>query len=156
MNRLAREGSRTSTMTVGIAFAVAAAASFATAGFLANELVDGGTPGVVVAFYETLFGLAYVAAVNVRRLGGSRLRFERGAAVWVFAAGVSFAVAVGSFYTALGRIDFSVGAPIVGAVPLVSYLAVLIVLRGHERITPRALVGAAMVVAGIGMIGVGS
>lgn len=156
MSRFARAGSRTSTVTVGIAFAVAAAASLATAGFIANELVDEGTPGVVVAFYETVFGLAYVTAAYARRLRGSRLGFERGAVVWVFIAGFSLALGVGSFYTALGRIDYSVGAPIVGAAPLVSYLGVLIFLRGHERITPRMLLGAAMVVAGVGMIGVGS
>ena len=72
----------------------------------------------------------------------------------MLAAGVLFALATSSFYTALTRIDFSVAAPIVGAVPLASYLFVLIVLRGYERLTPRVVLGAALVVAGVGLIGV--
>ncbi|MEE8517614.1 MAG: EamA family transporter [Dehalococcoidia bacterium] len=140
-------------MTVGIMLASLAALSFATNGFIANHLVDDGTPGVVVGFYEASFGLMLVLAVNARNLGG-RPRMTRSAALWTVLAATGFAAAFGSFYTALSRIDYSVGAPILGAVPLVSYIAVLLLLRGEERITPRALMGAALVVVGVGLIGV--
>ena len=78
----------------------------------------------------------------------------RPALAWALAAGALFAAAFGSFYTGLSRIDYSAGAPILGAVPLVSYVVLLFVLRGHERITRRALAGAFLVVAGVGIIGV--
>jgi drug/metabolite transporter (DMT)-like permease len=140
-----------STVTIGIAFAVLAAGSFAGTGFVANELADEGTPGVVVGFYEALFGMVLVVAVNARRL--RTMRMTRPALAWALAAGALFAAAFGSFYTGLSRIDYSVGAPILGAVPLVSYVVLLFVLRGHERITRRALAGAFLVVAGVGIIG---
>jgi drug/metabolite transporter (DMT)-like permease len=74
--------------------------------------------------------------------------------LWIALAGAGFATAFASFYTALSRIDFSVGAPILGAVPMVSYVVILFVLRGEEHITPRALLGATLVVVGVGIIGV--
>ena len=140
-------------ITIGLVFAVLAMLSFVMGGLLANHLVDKGTSPVVVAFYEALFGLAFVLGIKARglRSGGPPVGSAWG---WMLAAGVLFALATGSFYTALARLDFSTAAPIVGAVPLASYLFVLIVLRGHERLTPRVVLGAALVVAGVGLIGV--
>ena len=140
-------------ITIGLTFAVLAMLSFVMGGLLANYLVGKGASPVVVAFYEALFGLSFVLGIKARgfRSGGSPVGSALG---WMLAAGVLFALATGSFYTALARIDFSVAAPIVGAVPLASYLFVLIVLRGHERLTPRVVLGAALVVAGVGLIGV--
>ncbi len=144
--------SRTPAVTLGIVLAALAAASFATAGFIAKQLVDGGTPGVVVAFYEVSFGLLFLSAAHARDLR-SGLRLERTALRWVALAGIGFALATASFYTGLSRIDYSVGAPIIGAVPLVSYGFVLLILRGHERLTVRSVLGATLVVGGVGLIG---
>ena len=144
--------SRTSAVTLGIVFAALAAASFAIAGFIAKQLVDDGTSGVVVAFYEVAFGLLFLTAARARSLR-SGLRLERGVLRWALIAGIAFALASASFYTALSRIDFSVGAPIIGAVPLVSYAFVLLILRGHERLTVRSVLGATLVVGGVILIG---
>jgi len=143
-----------SRVTSGIIFAALSAFSFGSNGFLANRLADQGNPGVVIGFYESLFGLALVLAINVHHAG--RPRATRAAIGWATVAAVGFAVAFGSFYTALSHIDLTVGAPILGAVPLVSYAFILFVLKGEERITPRALVGATLVVIGVGIIGVTS
>lgn len=139
-------------VTAGIAFAALAAVSFSSAGLVADHLVDGGAPGVVVAFYEALFGFGFVVCLRLRGAGAGRWP-GRASAGWIAATAALFAVATGSFYTALARIDFSVAAPIAGAVPLASYLFVFAALRGHERLTPRVLAGAALVVAGVGLIG---
>ena len=140
-------------VTIGLVFTVLAMLSFVTVGLLANHLVDRGNSPVVVASYEALFGLAFTLGIRARGLRSGRP--PAGSALgWMLAAGVLFALATGSFYTALARIDFSIAAPIVGAVPLASYLFVLIVLRGYEHLTPRVVLGAALVVAGVGLIGV--
>jgi drug/metabolite transporter (DMT)-like permease len=139
-------------VTSGILFSSIAALAFATNGFIANNLVDGGVPGIVVGFFEGSFGFALVLLVNARNLGG-RPRVDRTAMLWIALASAGFALAFASFYTALSRIDYSVGAPILGTVPLFSYIVILFVLRGEERITPRALAGAAMIVVGVGIIG---
>jgi drug/metabolite transporter (DMT)-like permease len=142
-----------SQVTSGIIITILSGFSFASTGFVANNLADGGHPGVVIGFYESLFGLVLVLGVNARQLRG-KPRLERSAIPWIILAAAGFAIAFGTFYTALATIDFSVGAPILGAVPLVSYVVVLFVLRGEERITPRALLGAMLVVTGVGIIGV--
>lgn len=153
---------------IGLVFATLAMLSFVTAGLLANHLVGRGASPVVVAFYEALFGLSFTLGIKARALSGGGLpgrglkksfpspgRPLAGSTLaWMLTAGVLFALATGSFYTALSRIDFSVAAPITGAVPLVSYLFVLVMLRGHERLTSRVVFGAALVVAGVGLIGV--
>jgi drug/metabolite transporter (DMT)-like permease len=140
---------------IGLALTLLAAISFAVTGFVANEIVDDGTPGVVVGFYEAVFGLVFVIVVKAKSFRRG-VRVARVPAFWILLAALGFAGAFGSFYTALSRIEYSVGAPILGAVPLVSYVVVLFVLRGQERITPRAGVGAAFVVVGVGVIGVAS
>ncbi|MDE2838140.1 MAG: EamA family transporter [Chloroflexota bacterium] len=139
-------------VTIGLVFTVLAMLSFVTVGLLANHLVDRGNLPVVVASYEALFGLAFTLGIRARRLrsGGSPVGSGLG---WMLGAGVLFAMATGSFYTALARVDYSVAAPIVGAVPLVSYVFVLLLLRGYERLTPRVVFGAMLVVAGVGIIG---
>ena len=106
-------------ITIGLVFAVLAMLSFVTGGLLANHLVDRGNPPVVVAFYEALFGLTFTLVIRLRglRSGGPPVRSGWG---WMLAAGVLFALATGSFYTSLARIDYSVAAPIVGAVPATS------------------------------------
>ncbi len=155
MSATAAVGSRMSAVTSGIVLALAAVLSFATALFIGKQLVDDGSPVAVIAFYEVAFGLAFLAAARARspRAG---LMLGRGALGWTAAAGLCFAVAYTSFYAAMSRIDFSVGAPIIGAVPLVSYAFVLLVLRGTERLTVRSVLGATLVVGGVGLIGVTS
>lgn len=140
-------------ITIGLVLAVLAMLSFVTGGLLANHLVDGGASPRVVAFYEALFGLAFTLAIRLRGLRSGRPPVRSGWG-WMLAAGVLFALATGSFYTALARLDYSVAAPITGAVPLASYLFVLVMLRGYERLTPRVVFGATLVVAGVGLIGV--
>ena len=139
-------------VTSGIVFTVLSGFSFALTGFVANTLVDDGHPGVVIGFYEAAFGLTLVLAVNARSLRG-RPKATRAAWGWTALAGAAFATAFATFYTALSTLDYSVGSPVLGAIPLVSYIFVLVLLRGQERITPRALVGATLVVVGVGIIG---
>ena len=152
MSENSRNLSSPNKVTSGIFLTILAGFSFAFTGFIANNLVDNGRPGIIVGFYECLFGLILVLGVNIRQIPG-RPRTTRLALFWIALAAVGFATAFGSFYTALSRIDYSVGAPILGAVPLVSYVVVLFVLRGQERITFRSLLGALLVVIGVGIIG---
>ena len=140
-------------VTVGILLTVVASVSFSVAGFTASQIVGDLAPGLIVAFYEAVLGVAIVSALNVSSLRGVR-RLPRVAVPWILLSGAGLAMGVGSFYTALLHAPLSVAAPIVGMVPLVSYTFVLLVLRGEERITRRALVGAAMVVGGVVVIGV--
>jgi drug/metabolite transporter (DMT)-like permease len=134
----------------GIALAAIAALSFATTGFIASQLAGDTAPGPVLAFYEALFGLCFVVGVYGRTVRG----VSRASVPWLIATGLALATGFGGFYTALAHVDLSVVAPIAGAVPLVSYAAVLVLLRGAERLTPRAVAGAALVVGGVVLISI--
>ena len=140
------------TIASGILLTVLSGLSFAGTGFVANNLADAGNPGLIIGFYEAVFGPGLVLAFNARELK-RRPAMSRATLSWALLAAASFAVAVGTFYTGLASIDFSVGSPILGAIPLVSYAVALVLLRGEERITRRALVGAVLIVAGVGIIG---
>lgn len=141
-----------STVASGIVLTILSGLSFAATGLVANALVDDGSSGVVVGFYEAVFGLVLIVAANVREVS-RRPKMTRTTLGWTVLAAAGFATAFGTFYTALATMDYSVGAPILGAIPLVSYAVALVLLRGQEHITRRALVGAVLVVAGVGIIG---
>ena len=153
MKRLAERAPHPSVVTSGIMLAGLAGASFSGAGYVASQIVGGGVSGLVVAFYESLFGLAFLFMVNARALARGA-HPPRSGILLGLAAGVAFAFAIGAFYTSLERVPFSVAAPITGSVPLASYAFVFLLLRGVERITRRALFGAALVVAGVALVGV--
>jgi len=138
---------RVPAVAVGVVLAVASTSSFAMTGFIASRLVET-TPGIVVAFYEALFGLVLVATVNARFIAAGR-GVSRSALPWIGIGGLALGAGTAFFYTALGHIPFSVAAPVIGAVPLVSYGFILLLLRGRERLTPRVLLGATMVVTGV-------
>jgi drug/metabolite transporter (DMT)-like permease len=141
-----------STVVSGIVLTILSGLSFACTGLVANALVDDGSSGVVVGFYEAVFGLLLVMGTNVREIS-RRPKMSRVTLGWAALAAAGFAIAFGTFYTALASMDYSVGVPILGAIPLVSYAVALVLLRGRERITRRALAGAVLVVAGVGIIG---
>ena len=64
-------------------------------------------------------------------------------------AGVVFAIAVASLYTALELAPLSIVAPLAGTEPLATYFFILLILRGQEFITLRATLGALLIVLGV-------
>jgi len=139
---------RKNTVASGIFLTALATLSFATAGFLANQIVDQHGPGVVIAFYESVFGSLFLLGIYGRELlamPAFRLRHW----AWVVAAGVFLSIGFAAFYSALQFTDLSAAAPITGAVPLVSYGAILVLLRGQERVTKQSMIGAFFVAVGV-------
>ncbi len=143
-------------MTLGIVAAFIAAIAYASEIFIASRLVNVHASGLVVASYEVVLGLAMVSAIRFPML----VRFARhrepavGGFRWAVLAGVSIATALGAFFTAFAHAPLSVIAPVGGTSPLVAYGLVLVLLRGRERITRRALLGAMLVVFGVVLISV--
>jgi uncharacterized membrane protein len=141
------------TVGVGILFAFGASASYASEGFVASQVIRHYAPGLVLAAHSSTFGMGYLLALWGRQFR-HRQKINRAGLFWVVLAGLGLAAGTSSLYSALGEAPLSVVAPIVGAVPLVSYVFVLLLLRGQERITPRVLLGASLVVAGVVMISI--
>ena len=142
-----------STAAAGVLLSMTAAVSLAGGAFVASQIVGELAAGVVVAFYEATVGLVLLAALyapDLRRIG----RVSRAGLGWSLLVGVGLAIGIGSFYPALGQAPLSVVAPITGAAPLVSYAFILVFLRGQERLTRGTVLGAALVVGGVVLIGV--
>ena len=149
-----------SRMLLGIALSFTAAFCYASAGYIASELVGVYAAGTTIAFFEALFGFLFVfslrlGALRQARIAGSQSwqRPPMSATGWLVLASVATAIGVGSFYTALSLTTLSIAAPVSGTAPLVTYALVLVLLRGEERLTMRAVFGAALVVAGVVIIG---
>ena len=92
MTKLVTSSLHVNRITSGIILAVLAGISFATAGFFANKLVDEGSPGIVVGFYESVFGLIFVLAINTRRLR-ARPKITRSSLKWINSADLGFTIA---------------------------------------------------------------
>ena len=143
-------------MTLGIVAAFTASIAYATEIFIVSRLVNVHASGLVIASYEVVLGIALVSTIRFPML----VRFARnrepavGGFRWALLAGASMAVALGAFFTALGHAPLSVIAPVGGVAPLAAYGMVLVLLRGRERITRRALLGVTLVAIGVALIGV--
>jgi drug/metabolite transporter (DMT)-like permease len=147
----ARRGFGLSDTNLGIGFASFAAFSFAFGAFIASTIVGPDTPGLIIAFYEALFGFVIVSTIYRRDLK-SVGSLSRRALWWIILTATGLAFGFGSIYSALAHADLSVVGPIGGVVPLVSYVTVMVVLRGTERLTWRAAAGAVLVVSGVVLI----
>ena len=143
-------------MRLGILATIVASMAYATELYIVSRLVNVHAPGLVIASYEVLFGLVLFSAIRLRMLAGyaTGRKATAGGFRWALLAGVSLAVALGAFFSALGHAPLSVVAPVGGIAPLVAYGLVLVLLRGVERVTSRTLAGAGLVVAGVALIGV--
>jgi drug/metabolite transporter (DMT)-like permease len=141
------------TVGLGILFAFGASASYASEGFVASQVIRHYSPGLVLAAHSSTFGMGYLLALWGREFRKHEA-ISRVGLFWIALAGLGLAMGTSSLYSALGEAPLSVVAPIVGAVPLVSYVFVLLLLRGQERITPRVLLGASLVVAGVVLISI--
>jgi drug/metabolite transporter (DMT)-like permease len=144
-----------SPVTLGVLFCIVAAASLASAGYIASQIINQDTPGTSIAFYEGIFGISFVLMLRARSLT-RRGQLQRAALPWLILAGCCNALGIGGFYTALSHAPLSVAAPITGITPLVSYVFVLLLLRGEEHVTRRVLLGAGLVVFGVVLVGVTS
>jgi drug/metabolite transporter (DMT)-like permease len=142
-----------STVGLGILLGFGASASYASEGFVASQVIRNYSPGLVLAAHSSTFGMGYLLALRGRQFRHPQ-PISRAGIFWVVLTGLGLAAGTASLYSALGEAPLSVVAPIVGAVPLVSYVFVLILLRGQERITPRVGLGATLVVAGVGLISI--
>jgi drug/metabolite transporter (DMT)-like permease len=136
---------------IGLVFAAAATLAFATRDslirWLGTEATD--VEPALAAFATLLTGTAVALAVVVLR--GAR-GTRRGAAAFV-PAGICYGLSYVLLFEAFYRGRVSVVSPIVGTESLWGVALSALFLRGSERIGPRVVAGACLVVAGGVLIG---
>lgn len=135
----------------GLGFLVLAGVSWGTAGTLGTLLARAsGLPFLAVASYRTLVGgallLAFVAAS--RRAG-----WPSTAIVWrrVLAIALCSAVYQVAYFNAVGRVGVSIATLVtIGSTPIM--VALVDVLTGRHRWTPRLVLALGMAVVGVGLL----
>lgn len=153
---LSRGGDIRGWRVTDLAFPLGAAMAFATGnvvrrfGLTTTDI----TPLEGVALNETAGLVGLLAYVLVRHRGNVRgfLAAPRSAYRWFVAAGVISAVALFSLFEALSRGRVVVVDPISSPTSLFAILFTALLLREVERVTPRLIVGAVLVVTGVVLI----
>jgi drug/metabolite transporter (DMT)-like permease len=97
---------------------------------------------------------AVVVVTLRRRSGGWRPALSRRAAAWFAGVGLCNGLAVLLMYAALARGPVSLVSPLVATYPLVTVIASALVLQAIEN-QVRIAMGAALTVAGVGLLLVG-
>lgn len=137
---------------LGVAFAFTAAAAYGSSQVLARQGVSDLAPplvgSLVALFWGTLgFGLMAVRGLRAAPIGN----FRRG--VLLFGtAGIFSAIGVVLMFQALSRGEVVVVSPVLATNPLFTLVLAAVFLRGVERITPRIVVGALLVVLGVAVL----
>lgn len=133
---------------VALAYPLAGAFFFGLEPVLAKVGFAEGTPTLVALSLKVtaagvgfLAYLAYRDELPTRRSVGSNLR-------WFLAAGVANTTFIVAYYTGLSVSPVNVVVPIIQTSPLLVVVASAFLLRRHERVSPRLVVAAVVVVAG--------
>lgn len=107
-----------------------------------------GTPVLVgLGISLTAAGFGYVGLLRLRGALPTTVRIRANARLYV-AAGAGTTVFMVAYYSGLAVAPVNVVVPIVQTSPLLVVFVSALALRGHERITPRLVVAAGVIVAG--------
>ena len=139
--------------TSGIFFALAAASAYGTSqvitraniGELATPLV-----GSLIAIFWGTLGFTVLAARDFKTRSPN---FNRGAKFFAL-AGLFSAAGVVFLFLALSRGKVVIVSPIAATNSLFTMFFAMAMLRGVEKITPRVMLGAALVVSGVVVLSV--
>ena len=144
--------SRRTTLT-GVAFALGAALAYGSSQVITRQGLAELAQPLVGSLIALFWGTLGFAVLSVRSLG------ERGDHLWrgvlAFSTGGVFsAMGVLLMFFALERGEVVVISPVLATNPLFTLFFAAILLRGVERITPRIVAGALLVVAGVAVLSI--
>ena len=141
------------TLITGAAFALCAAMAYGSSQVLTREGIGSLAPPLVGSLIALFWGTLGFAALSARNLGERGDHFGRGALFFV-TGGILSAMGVLLMFLALGRGTVVVVSPVLATNPLFTLLFAAMFLRGVERITPRIVLGALLVVAGVAVLSI--
>lgn len=143
---------------LGYLMAVGAAASYGGTNVIAKELTQAYGSPLMISAFSLIFGVLLLAPVAGQSTFAALRARSSGWGEFAFAslAGLASAVAVISLYYALQREDVVVVSPITSAYPLLTILLARIFISQLERITKQLVMGAALTLAGVIVVVIGS
>lgn len=146
----------TTPLVLGYGAALSAALAYGVIPVIGKKLVTGVAEPAATAAYTLLFGtLVFALAIGARVPRDLRVTPQR-ALFMVILGGTVMSQGVMLLYFALRYAPAVVVSPIISLNPLLAILLVHLFLQRMERITPRIVLGAALVVAGVIIITVGA
>ena len=140
------------TAVIGYLMAMGAAMGYGGNQVVAKQIVEE-THSLVGAAFSLLFGLVILSTITARDVARQE-RTQSIAYVWAVLAGLASVGGVAFLYLALGQAPVVVVAPVIGTNPLFSIILAWVFLRQMERLTPRIVLGAVLVVAGVTVVAV--
>lgn len=132
----------------GLIFGFAAAMSYGTSQVLTRQGVSALAPPLVGAFVALAWGTLGFSLLSARSIARAGTRNWRGTAFFA-AAGIFSACGIMLMFQALKRGEVVVISPVLATNPLFTLVFAALLLRGVERVTPRIVAGALLVVSGV-------
>jgi DME family drug/metabolite transporter len=136
------------TLLLGLLFGFGAAMSYGTSQVLTRYSVSGVAPPLVGAFVALAWGTLGFSLMSVRAVARAGARSTRGT-LFFSLAGLFSACGIMLMFQALQRGEVVILSPVLATNPLFTLVFASMLLRGVERITPRIVAGALLVVAGV-------
>lgn len=141
------------THIIGYLLATAASISYGASLVLAKQVVEE-VPALVGASIGMVFGMLVLGAISAkdmkRDIGAPRRAF-----VWAGLSGLAAGGGIALMFLAMSKAPVVVVAPMIAVNPLTAILFGQIFIRNIERLTPRILAGALLVVVGVIIISLG-
>lgn len=141
-------------LLVGLLFGFSAAMSYGTSQVLTRQGVSNLAPPLVGAFIALAWGTLGFSLMSVRSVARAGERSWRGTMFFAL-AGVFSACGIMLMFQALKRGEVVIISPVLATNPLFTLVFAALLLRGVERVTPRIVAGALLVVAGVVVLTLG-
>jgi drug/metabolite transporter (DMT)-like permease len=141
-------------LLMGVAFAFAAALSYAASQVLTRHSVSDLTTPLVGSSLALFWGTLGFSFISIRGLRERSVNVRRGIVLFA-GAGIFSALGVMGLFQALQRGPVVLVSPVVSTNPLFTLVLAALLLREVERITPQVVCGALLVVAGVVVLTVG-
>ena len=141
------------TLVTGVAFALGAAMAYGSSQVITRQIIGDLAPPLTGTLISLFWGTLGFALLSARNLGSRGDHFRRGT-LFFAAGGIFSAAGVLLMFNALELGQVVVIAPVLATNPLFTLVFASVFLRGVERITPRVILGALLVVSGVMVLSV--
>ena len=148
--------SKTLAPYAGYICAIIAAAIYGAMAVLAKKIATDFASPMVATSFSLLFGFLITAAIFGKNAINDGANAQKKSWIFVLGAGCASAFGVSCWYLALTIAPVVIVTPVIAANPLVTIFLTAIFLRNVEKVTPRVILGAGLVIIGVVLIGLGS
>ncbi len=141
------------THAIGYLLATGASVSYGASLVLAKQVVED-VPALVGSSIGMIFGMLVLGVISAKDMTRDR-KASRRSFVWAGLSGLAAGSGIALMFMAMSKAPVVVVAPMIAVNPLTAIVFGQIFIRNIERLTPRILGGALLVVVGVIIISLG-